>query len=207
MSTDSPTLTDVITTAMDVRLEDMHVSMPGRVVSYDATKQSASVQPLVKRITTDETGARVTETLPIINDVPVVFPGAGSYAITWPITVGDSVLLVFAETSLDRYLLSGNIVDPIDPRRFALSDAIAIPGLRPFNNPVPSVPTNALVIKSPGEIRLGSASAADPVVRQSDLAALRSWAATHIHPSGSPNTSTPTVPPPAATGSSKVKAE
>jgi hypothetical protein len=56
-----------------------------------------------------------------------------------PVSVGDTGLLVFADGSLDVWLARGGVVDPLDDRHHALSDAVFIPGLRPFSNPI-SVP-------------------------------------------------------------------
>lgn len=56
-----------------------------------------------------------------------------------PVAVGTTGLLVFCDDSLDVWLSKGGLVDPLDDRHHALSDAVFIPGLRPFSNPV-SVP-------------------------------------------------------------------
>lgn len=55
------------------------------------------------------------------------------------VSVGDTGLLVFCDDSLDVWLSKGGLVDPLDDRHHALSDAVFVPGLRPFSNPV-SVP-------------------------------------------------------------------
>src|SRR5688572_20732449 len=99
------TLAQVISRAIDVRLTDMHTNFPARVVRYDADSQQVDVQPLVQAVFEDEAGERRSEPLPIITSVPVVFPGAGGYRITFPIKAGDqdgdTVLIVCSEASLD----------------------------------------------------------------------------------------------------------
>jgi len=70
----------------------------------------------------------------------VVRPSVPSGAdLVTPVAVGDTGLLVFCDGSLDVWLSKGGLVDPLDDRHHALSDAVFIPGLRPFSNPV-SVP-------------------------------------------------------------------
>ena len=55
----TPSFAAVLRQLVDARLVDVHTSLPGRVVSYDATTQRASVKPLLKRGRRDEAGERV----------------------------------------------------------------------------------------------------------------------------------------------------
>jgi hypothetical protein len=87
-------------------------------------------------------GGPVTGTSGAPTTIPpaVLTPDVPSGAdLVVPVAVGDTGLLVFADDSLDVWLSKGGLVDPLDDRHHALSDAIFIPGLRPFSNPV-SVP-------------------------------------------------------------------
>lgn len=73
--------------------------------------------------------------LPLLEDVPVVMPGAGGYILTFPIQPGDECLLVFSDTPLDAWWEQGPPSqgvsnELISARRHSLSDAIAIFGLR-----------------------------------------------------------------------------
>ena len=181
------TLGELLAQAADATGSRMHVSIPARVLKYDAAKQSVDVQPAVKDSVYEEDGSRSAISIPIITAVPVLFPGGGAFRITFPIAVGDFVLLVFSDRSLDLWLKDGGgDVDPVDPRRHALSDAVAIPTIRPFSDPWESAPTNgvsvgadsgmAIHITSTG-ISLGEASAVDAVAMaakvQAQLSALK----------------------------------
>ena len=68
----------------------------------------------------------------IIFSVPVVFPRTSKVAMTFPLEKGDGVLLIFAQRSIENYLFSSSSSQN-SPEKFSLSDAIAIPGLFPFN--------------------------------------------------------------------------
>lgn len=142
----TPTLVDVIQSLAESRLADLHVAMPATVLSYDASNQSITAQPSVKRGYRDDDGVRQVEALPPITNVPVVFPGSGGFRVTFPVQAGDTVLLVFSEQSLDKWLVTGTHSDPGDDRRFAMSDAIAIPGLRDFKHALSNAPTNRMSI-------------------------------------------------------------
>lgn len=149
------TLGEVIAHHLEERLADVHTAVPAKVTAYDAAKQQASVQVAVKTRDELEDGTEVARSIAEIHGVPVVFPGAGAYAITFPVAAGDTVLLVFAERSVDRWLAgTGDEVDPADVRTFHVTDAIAIPGLRPFGAPLSNVPTDAVCIKGP--VKLGA---------------------------------------------------
>lgn len=206
-------LADVLDGFVERRLRNVNTAIPGRVESYDATTQKANVQPLIKQAYTDESGYRVAEDLPVIPGVPVVFPGSGAYTITFPVAKGDTVLLIFSQASLDKWRKSGGKVDPGDDSHHDLSDAIAIPGLRPFNAATKDVAPAAMVLGA-SEIRLGSKDALDPVVLKSELAALRTLFNSHTHittatiGTGGPGIVKPTDALwPAIVGSTKVKAE
>ncbi len=168
----TPSLEHVIRGAMDRWATELHTAIPAVVKSYDAETQTISAQPLIRVGVTGADGERDVERLPIISDVPVMFLGAGVFRITFPIAAGDTVLLIFSEASLDKWLSTGGDVDPLDDRRFHLSDAIAIPGLRSRPQATP-VDDEALTIEAPA-IKLGSVDADDPVALKSDLDELKS---------------------------------
>jgi hypothetical protein len=168
----TPSMADVITGALDARLRDLHVALPARVERYDAAKQLVDVQPLLKEAHPDEDGEPVAASLPMIVDVPVCFPGAGGFRLTFPIQQGDTVLLVFAERSMDIWLERGDEVDPVDLRQHHLSDAVAIVGLHAVTKAWTGASTSNATIGQdgglqihfkPDSIALGSESATDAV--------------------------------------------
>lgn len=143
-SGETPTQDEILREAIRTALMDLHTAMPGTVQSYDGLLNLATVQPSFKRkYVKDE---EVVD-LPIINNVPVAFPRAGDSAITFPLKQGDSVLLVFAERSLDKWLTEGGEVSPDDPRTHDLADAIAIPGVYPKTSSLVGIDTENLVIR------------------------------------------------------------
>jgi hypothetical protein len=174
MSTSSkPTLAVVLGLAIAGALDDVRVALPARVVSYDRAKQRASVQPLVKDGYFDSSGVRQVASLPILTDVPVMFQGSGDYWQTFPLSPGDTVMLVFASSSIDRWKSSGGEVDPADDRHHSLGDAVVWAGVRDFAHPIAGVPDAAMVINVPTELRLGAPDASELVAWQSALTALK----------------------------------
>jgi hypothetical protein len=122
----TPGLSEVMTNAIDYFLRNVHTSMPGIITKYDQSTGLANVQPALNRKYKSEDSAIA---LPIISNVPVAMPRAGNALIKVPLQVGDSVLLIFSERSIDRWLENGGTVDPQDSIMFALNDAVAIPSL------------------------------------------------------------------------------
>lgn len=160
MSTRNPGLDDVIETALEERMSDLYIALPGVVQAYDATTQKVSVAPSAKVAHTDEDGRRVVQALPVVTGVPVMFPGGGGFTVTFPIAVGDTVLLVFANASLDKWKSGAGGSGAVDPEfysRHPISDAIAIPGLRNFRNARSSVPTDHVRIGVDGAAAQGAA--------------------------------------------------
>jgi len=117
--------------ALDSRLMDLHTAMPGRVEKYDASKQVVDVLPQLKRAVSDGEGDYVIEDLPVIPNVPVCFPRAGGFFVSFPIQKGDMVLIVFAERAIGAWKKKGEACDPGDRRMHPLAGAMAIPGVYP----------------------------------------------------------------------------
>jgi hypothetical protein len=128
------TLGSAITNSVLYQLMNVHTSFPAQIVSYDYTKKRASVQPLIDKKYTDG----VVQPMPILNNVPVVFPTASGFSMTYPVNPGDYCLVSCCERSISDWLTSGNQGPPSDPRRLDLSDGVAIMGLQPFSNPIPA---------------------------------------------------------------------
>jgi hypothetical protein len=111
--------------------QHMNTSVPARVISVDnfGSDQTVDVLPIINDTFADGT---VLE-LPPILDVPVQYPSAGGGLLSFPIVVGDIVLLVFSKRSIDEWMASrttdNGTFTPADKRTYSLNDAIAIPGI------------------------------------------------------------------------------
>lgn len=196
----NPTLADVLRAALDSRLSDLHVALPARVERYDSARQAVSVKPLIRTAVPDaqleDDEQRAVESLPVINGVPVVFPGAGPYSITFPIAKGDTGLLIFSEASLDKWKSDGREVDPLDDRRHSLSDAVFIPGLRALGGkaapPVPAdgVAAAAMVLRG-AEIQAGGTK--ELVTRDEFRDFVDNYYKVHTHPAPGGTTSAASV--------------
>ena len=125
-------------------LLSINTCMPCKVLAYNESARTAKIQPLfmVKEVN------RAPEKLSVIEDVPVLFervkiknntaisvniPNSEHTQITFnepvelepSINPGDTVLVVFAQRSLDD-ALEGNLVYPGTSRLFDVHDAIIV---------------------------------------------------------------------------------
>lgn len=126
------------------RLKQLHTCLPGIVSKFDPAKQTAEVQPAIKRIFTD----RGPVNLPLCVDVPVAFPGGGDFFLTFPVKPGDECILLFSERAIDFWYANGGTQEPSEYRLHDLSDGIAIVGLNSQPRKIPSFNANDTEVRN-----------------------------------------------------------
>jgi hypothetical protein len=198
---------------------DIHTSMPGRVLAYDAASQTVDVRPALMREGVTEDGGDAYDALPDIFAVPIQWPRAGGFAITFPIAVGDWVHLHFAEQSTLAWRFRG--VAPCTPGisdPHGLNSASATPGYYPDREKLTSVSTSAMELRSvngaikiviePSLVTLGGTVAADFVALDAKVrAAIAAAIVGHTHAvSGAATTAGVLGPPVLSTAATKVRA-
>lgn len=115
---------------LDGRLACLWSAIPGIVTKVNFSAMTCEVQPAIQGIIEDENQAQTYVDLPILINVPIVFPSAGGFTITLPIAVGDEVLVVFASRCIDSWWQLGGTQKPMEARMHDLSDGFALPGPR-----------------------------------------------------------------------------
>lgn len=117
---------------IDRAMSRVNTCIPGIIQSFNSATQRAIVVPAIKVKIVIDNEIEYREAPAIIN-VPVVFPFAGGFGCTFPVSNGDSCLLIFSQRSIDNFLQSGGIQPPeIDipgSRHHDMTDAFAIMGL------------------------------------------------------------------------------
>jgi len=137
-------------------MSDLHTCMPAEIVAVRDggadKRQFVDVQPMLQRVIIDENGDQQNEALPVVQMVPVAYMQGGGFFISLPLAVGDTVLLVFAERSLDTWIqnaerASRQPVMPGDLSMHSLEGAIAMPcGPAPRSALLTGVDASDLVI-------------------------------------------------------------
>lgn len=132
LTTDAqPTLSSLLRGAAELALRQARVAIPAVVVSFDAGKATCAAQPLIAEPLAE--GGHRTD--PAVTNVPVLYPGTATSRVRFPLTKGDTVLLVFLDRASDDWALSLQLAEATSPklklpaecRRHDYTDAVAIP--------------------------------------------------------------------------------
>lgn len=119
--------------ALESAQAQIWTALPGVVTAVDLAKQTVSVQPTIQGTTENANGDTKNVNMPVLVDVPLMFPRAGGFALTFPVKAGDEVLVVFGCRCIDSWWQSGGIGAPAEARMHDLSDGFAV--LAPTSQP------------------------------------------------------------------------
>lgn len=108
-------------------IDSINVSKQAKVVSYNSSKNTATVQILAKK--KNSKGERYIIS-PIL-DVPVWFYNTGAFSLSCEIKEGTLGYLLFFDEGIDDYKYAGGYSSPDNVRMHSLNDCIFIPGFYP----------------------------------------------------------------------------
>ncbi|WP_028715482.1 Gp138 family membrane-puncturing spike protein [Pantoea ananatis] len=126
----------------------LRVSMPGIIESFDPIACTCSVQPALKGQVADDLGKFKSAPLPVLVDIPVIFPRGGGCTITFPVKAGDECLVVFSDRCIDFWWQNGGVQDPVDPRQHDLSDAFAFVGPQSQAQKISGISTTSVQVRT-----------------------------------------------------------
>lgn len=212
-----PNDAELLRQAIEDRLLDVRTAATGKVVTYDAAKRTASIRPVTKRALSDVAGGLSHEELPVLPDVPVIWPGGGGFTFEFNLAAGDHVLLVFTDDSDAIWQETGEVSIPGNLQRHSLSNAKAIPlagGVKNRLSDKPSSGQGVLLVPGGGFLRISTNGGTAQFLARADkvnarLDALESKMNDHTHPTGVGPSGPAIVPlaPGASTACSTAKAE
>jgi hypothetical protein len=110
---------------------DLHTSFPGMVVQYDASKQTATIRPMLKKcilaqdINEEE---EQYEQLPDIPNVPIRHARGAKFYIHTPLEAGDFVWVHAAHQDFSIWRRTGQVSIPGVPEYHSLNACWAEPG-------------------------------------------------------------------------------
>lgn len=217
MADTSADIVELIKAALESRLLDVHVAIPGIVRAYDASTETCTVEVVTLRPLDTDDGDVVHEAVRPIQNVPVGFWGGTHLNAKFDLAEGDTVLLVFSEWSFARWRESGQVSEPGDLRQHSPAYPVALPWWRPNGRPGADAADS---IGRPGGLRLRFGASAIGVGGLADFVALAAKVDarldaleqafnTHTHPvSGSlAGVTTELVTPGSSTASTNLKAD
>jgi len=149
-------LAELITESFNKLISDVHVCLPAEILKYDADTMLCSAQPLIQR-RFEKSDSAIK--YPVINKVPVVFPRTATAMIRLPVTIGDIVMLVFADHEISNWVNSnGTSVEYLDKRYHHINDCFAIIGGYPAGKKHTAINPDALeiIVSSGTKVTIGN---------------------------------------------------
>lgn len=115
---------------------DMSIILPGRIVSYYPTTQTADITISAEKVFSNIQGKEQLSTRQKLIGVPVHTPYGGGWSLTFPIKTGDTCLIMFSQVGYDHWLYedkdtAGTISHmpvPTLKRKFSEDDGFAMVG-------------------------------------------------------------------------------
>lgn len=133
---------------LDGRQASIWSALPCIITKINFAEMTLECQPAIQGTVTAEDDTSSFVNLPVLVDVPICFPSGGGFIITFPLAIGDEVLVIFASRCIDSWWQSGQISIPAEFRMHDLSDGFAIPGPKSLPNVVANISTSALQIRN-----------------------------------------------------------
>lgn len=126
----------------------------GTIQTFDPVTATATVSFNYKKVlrgasAIDPNSTSSTDVIieyPQLVRVPIIVLGGGGAYTTYPISKGDTCLLLFCDRDIDLWLELGSVQSaPNTPRMHDLSDAVALVGLNPVTKPIPNYSINSVM--------------------------------------------------------------
>lgn len=147
----NPTLREAIDAVLHEFRSELHTSFPARVLAYDVEAQTVDLRPALQREVPTEDPANPWgfDRLPDLYGVPLMWPRAGGFAITFPIKPGDWVEVSCAEQCTHVWRDKGDAPSQVglnDPH--GLNGTVAKPGYFPDKLRLSEVDPDNLVLRN-----------------------------------------------------------
>ena len=136
---------DLITFAVrEWMKENIKLSIPGHVTSFNPSSQTATVQIGVRRQRRDGTKYDAN---PIPN-VPVQFHGSSTHTIEFKLEPGTEGMIEFSHRAIGNWIEQGGIADPDNLLLFSDADVVFIPGVRSKPGAIPGFANDGIRMRS-----------------------------------------------------------
>ena len=119
-------------TAMEGHQKEVWTALPGIIQSFDPVAMTCTVKPAILIPLKDPETAAITQVdIPVLLDVPVIYPSGGGFTLTFPIVNGDECLVIFSSRCIDTWWQNGGYKNQLPLLRMNdLSDGFALVGPR-----------------------------------------------------------------------------
>lgn len=129
------TYTDLLEETKKNAIKDVRVSMPARIISFDAETKTAQVEIMLAMQDADGNAIEY----PPLTDCPCMFTRGGGFHVVHPYSQGDNGVVLFSDRCIDSWFESGSKTVPMDFRIHSMSDAYFIGGADNLTNVSPII--------------------------------------------------------------------
>ena len=155
---------ETLRVALDGFRSGLWTALPGIVQSFNAAAITAVVQPAIMGIVRRPIAGAEAVPLPLLQDVPVIFPRGGNCTLTFPVAAGDECLLVVSSRCIDAWWQQGGVQVPMESRMHDLSDAFAYVGPFSQKHTITGISTSTVQLRSNDGLTYVELNAAGHVV-------------------------------------------
>jgi hypothetical protein len=134
--------------SFDALKADLWTSLPVIFKKHDTEKNCAHVQPAIKQKHVRADGSSEWVDSPLLQDIPLHYPGGGGATWTFPVKDGDEGILIVSSRSFDKWWQEGGIQEQNEFRTHHLSDAFVIPGIRSQKRKLSNVNSTTAQLRS-----------------------------------------------------------
>lgn len=113
--------------------QEIRVSMPGEIISFNNLNQTATVRPLLLQKITEDNQIYEYKQISPLQDVQVILPRCNDFVLTLPLKEGDEGILLFMDNCYNLVWDRGGTQIAEEERYHDISDAVFIPTI--FSNP------------------------------------------------------------------------
>src|SRR5574343_122065 len=123
-------------------------ALPCIVQSFNAAAMTIVARSAIRGVIRNPQGSEYELEMPLLLDVPVIFPSGGGFTLTFPITEGDECLVVFASRCIDSWWQLSGVQGQAEFRMHDLSDGLAFVGPRSQPRAVSGISTTAVQLRT-----------------------------------------------------------
>ena len=119
----------------------------GTITSFDPDTQTAEVRLNYKKLNLYD--GTIKDYQPLLQ-CPVIVLGGGEGYISFPISSGDTCIVLFCDREIDTWIANGGVNPPQSNRVHDMNDAIALVGIRNSQNAITDYSENGIKISYGG---------------------------------------------------------
>ena len=101
----------------------------GTIEAFNASEQTASISLNFKRVIND-----TLKDYAVLVQVPCIVLNGGGGGLSFPISKGDTCVVLFNDRNMDNWFATGAVMEPDSARTHDMSDGIALVGIRSLAN-------------------------------------------------------------------------